>query len=349
MVSMLTGCGASDGWKVISLEEANGGKETLKVVKESDVKTLGEDSIFHVPSMFDASRREFLQYQYVIDDIGNGKEVIKNVYNGETIEVNKDKFGEDETVKSILASGINSYIIDNYIIIYVPNPDYKESDKHVGEYKEIKWYNLETEEWNKYECKKDDYITHIVIGYYDNKVYTLLYEDNKEVDDDNLIENTNEKIQCLNLKTAELKIEKNLDIKGTAYLDFDYLDKNRMIFTNVPNPKTVVRVLDFKNRIFSELLNKDLSADTSTYMLTDNFSPLKDRFFYTTENDGIISVYVMVVGEDDKVKAEGKVFEYKKGDELHINWDKSGKKLIISENIALNGTPQNYRVLEFNM
>ncbi|MGG5462747.1 hypothetical protein [Clostridium sp. B9] len=107
MVSMLTGCGASDGWKVISLEEANGGKETLKVVKESDVKTLGEDSIFHVPSMFDASRREFLQYQYVIDDIGNGKEVIKNVYNGETIEVNKDKFGEDETVKSILASGIN--------------------------------------------------------------------------------------------------------------------------------------------------------------------------------------------------------------------------------------------------
>lgn len=345
LVSVLISCGSiNNGWKVISLEEANKEKEEIKVTKEESLKSIPDGLIYDKTVPIDQSKMIYASYQYIVNDIGDEKESIENIQTGKEVIVNKEKFGNDKEVKSILAGGQDGFIIGDYVIVFLKNPNYKENKNHIGEFKEIKWYNLKTEEWNKIDLKDDMNVSTIIIGFNNDELFTLSYDvKGKEFDE------VNEKIYSLNLKTAKLREESNLKVKGAAYLDYDYLNDNKIIFTNVPNPNTVVRILDFKNKIFSELMDQNLYyTNDSIYMLNETLSPSKDRFFYEIEQGGVVSVWVLIIGEDDKVKAEGKVYEYYKGDKTHINWSKDGKKLVISEKINFNGEPENYKILEFN-
>lgn len=288
------------------------------------------------------------------EDLGNGKwKVFSKDYEKEEI-IDIEKFNKNNFAENTLKELEDYYVTEDYLIFFIKRKF------HLGEgildtdgrYKEIRWYDFKNELWDSVEVPKEICLNSSLIGSVDNKVFIEGSENN--------IQQFPSKIYSLDLKEKVLKDEVDLlEAGGEAYYDLTFLNKEKIVFHSSSHDGEKIKMVDLRNKVTTDLYKCDI--DLEGFVLSQKVSPSGDKIFYISKSRENMEVKVLKIG-NNKIIAEGKVYDYKYNKEKlinefgeeyidstpHILWSADGKNLIIGEKEKGSTKISNIKVLELN-
>lgn len=336
------------------LESRNRDGDILKteeiVFEGENSKRVKIENLKESPNLRDI---EFILNNCEFEDLGNGKwRVFSKDYGKEEI-VNIEKFNNDKFAENTLKESEEYYVLENYLL-FLMNRKFYLGEGNVekdGDYKEIRWYDFDNEFWDSIEIPKEVYLTGTLIGVVDSKVFMLGNSMKGE--------QFSSKIYSLDLKEKVLKDEVDLLEKGEAYNDLAFLNEEKILFHVSRSSGEKIKMVDLRNKITTDLCNYEI--DGERFFLSQKVSPSGDKLFYISKNGENLEVKVLKLG-NNKVIAEGKVYEYKYnkaalineyGEDYidptpHILWSNDGKYLIIGEKENNSLKISNIKILELS-
>ncbi|MGG5462743.1 hypothetical protein [Clostridium sp. B9] len=315
------------------------------IFQDSEIK---KKEIDNFPLKTEFNDLYFVVGMYKHEILDGGKMRIYDDEIGKEIVVDSEKFRKVDFVDEIIKDNFNnSFLLEDYFINFkssnAPSDENGESD--YGRYSEIRWYDLEKEEWNSLEIPKGMFLTTHIIGKVDN---TLFIEG-----EDSRIAQFSNKIYSLDLKSRVLNQEIDFQGEGEAYYSFVPLSKEKILVCVGTDDGQEIRMFDLINKVPIYLCNGVI--ENTNWQIYDAITPSKDKFFYGIENGENIDIRVIGLGNNE-VASEGKVYEYDKNnkDEYdstispQIIWSDDGNYLIIGEKIKGENKFKNLKILELN-
>lgn len=264
------------------------------------------------------------------------------------IVVDYENFKRANFIDEIIKDNFhNSFLIEDYFINFKKSNALidENGESEYGAYSEIRWYDLEKEEWNSLEIPKGMFLTTRIIGRVDNTLF-IEGEDSRSAQFSN-------KIYSLDLKSGVLNLEIDFQRDGEAYYSFVPLSKEKILVCVGTEGGQQIRMFDLTNKVPIYLCNGVI--DDTNWQIYESVTNSKDKFFYGIENGENIDIRVIKLGNND-VAAEGKVYDYDKNnkDEYdstippQIIWSDDGNYLIIGEKNKGENKFKNLKILELN-